>query len=148
MRVRNILIALCLLVFSVSGAVARAGDEVNIRGILVLASDRPGPPDRKLAQFEPIFKRLRYESFRSVGEGAAQIAVPGSGRIALGHGQSLELDVKEADGGSVRVAVRWLDGPKPLMNAGLVLRRGTPALIGHTPTDSEGEDFGVIVIVN
>ncbi len=125
---------------------AHAAERASIHGILVVASNEKNNSDGRLAQYEPTLKRiLRFESYRQVGEGSATLAVPASGSLSLGEGHSLELETEGSDGKSVRVKVRWLDGGRKLMDTGLTLRPGVPAVLGG-PSRGKGEVYAVILI--
>lgn len=139
-------IALALLVLAAASSVARAAEQASIRAILVTASNEKGQSDRRLAAFEPTLRRiLRFESYRFVGEGSASLAVPGKGPISLGDGHRLDLDAESSGAGGIRVNVRWSDGNRVLMQSGLSLRPGVPAVLGG-PRKGDGEVYAVIVI--
>lgn len=145
---RNRLFTSLLLLAGILGfcATVHAADRASIRGILVVASNEKGGSDGRLAQYEPTLKRiLRFESYRQVGEGSVSLNVPGEGSLSLGEGHSLELETEGSDGKSVRVKVRWVDGGRTLMNTGLSLRSGVPAVLGG-PSRGNGEVYAVIVV--
>jgi hypothetical protein len=138
------------LLGALSGAAAPArggGDRTSIHAILVAASNDKGATDRRLAPYEPTLRRiLRFESYRFLGEGSAALAVPAGGAIALGNGHRLELATESSDGKTVRVRVNWTDGGGSLMNTGLALRPGVPAVLGGPARGDKGEVYAVIVI--
>ncbi len=141
-------IALVLFALSAVAPVVRAADEARIRAILVTASNEKGQSDRRLAAFEPTLRRiLRFESYRYVGEGSVSLAVPGKGPVSLGDGHRLDLDAESAGAGGIRVNVRWSDEGRVLMQSGLSLRPGVPAVLGG-PRKGDGEVYAVIVIGN
>jgi multidrug efflux pump subunit AcrA (membrane-fusion protein) len=53
--------------------------------------------------------------------------------------------VNFSSGDSVKVRVRWLDGDRVLMQTGLSLRPGVPAVLGG-PARGNGEVYAVIVV--
>ena len=116
----------------------------SVRAILVAASNAEGESDRRLAPFEPTLRRiLRFQSYRYLGEGSATVGTGGT--INLGQGHRLELEHESGDGKAVRLRVNWLDGRRSLMQTGLVLRPGVPAVLGG-PARGDGEVYAVIVI--
>ena len=113
--------------FSVSHAAERA----RIQGILISASNDRGETDRRLAAFEPTLKRiLRFESYRFLGEDSASLAGHEAGQLSIGDGNQLEVVSESADGNGIHVRVHWTQGGRTLMNTGLVLRAGVPAVLG------------------
>lgn len=139
-------ILLALLLVSAAGSVARAAEQANIRAILVTASNEKGQSDRRLAAYEPTLRRiLRFESYRYVGEGSTTLAVPAQGPLSLGDGHRLDLRTESVGPNGIRVNVSWSDGDRVLMQSGLSLRPGVPAVLGG-PRKGDGEVYAVIVI--
>jgi hypothetical protein len=127
-------------------AAARA-DSANIRGILISASNESGQTDRRLAPYEPILRRiLRFESYRFLGDDSTSLEVPAQGSLSLGDGHELEVSTEKSDGKSIHVKVRWSAGGRTLMNTGLVLRPGVPAVLGGPSTGNKGEVYAVILV--
>ncbi len=142
----TIRLVLCLLVFAGLFSSAQAADRASIRGILVSASNAKGQSDGRLSAYEPTLRRiLRFESYRYLGEGSASLGVPAQGRLSLGQGHRLEIETENASDKSVRVKVSWLDGDRVLMETGLSLRPGVPAVLGG-PSRGDGEVYAVIVV--
>jgi hypothetical protein len=128
-------------------ATADEGQPVDIRGILVQCYDEPGQTDRSLAAYEPNLKRLlRFESYKSAGQGSAKITTPGSGGFSIGNGNRLEIEVLEVNGESIRARVKWSGGGKEIMNTVLNLRRGVPAVLGRGAPVSGGAVYAALVI--
>lgn len=126
---------------------ARAAERAHVQGILLAASSERGPSDPRLAAYEPTLRRiLRFESYRFRGEGSAAIAVPEHGQISLGNGHQLEIETERSDGGGIHLRVRWTAGGSTLMNTGLVLRPGVPAVLGGPATGNGSEVYAVILI--
>lgn len=122
---------------------ARA-ESAAIEGLLITASNDGGQTDRRLAPYEATLRRiLRFETFRLVGSG---IAPAGGGRMALGAGHQLELETEGADGRSIHAKVRWSAGGRTLMNTGLHLRPGVPAVLGGPASGRKGEVYAVILV--
>lgn len=136
----------CLLVFAGLFAQAHAAERASIRGILVAASNAKAPSDGRLAAYEPTLRRiLRFESYRFLGEGSASLNVPAQGQLSLGQGHRLEIETESSNDKTVRVKVSWLDGDRVLMETGLALRPGVPAVLGG-PSRGDGEVYAVIVV--
>lgn len=139
------------LTLLLAGLVALLGsaraERASLQGILLSASNEPGQTDRRLAPYEPNLRRiLRFESYRFLGEDSATIDVPASGSLSLGDGHDLEVTTERSDGKSIHVKVRWTAGGRTLMNTGLVLRPGVPAVLGGPSTGNKGEVYAVILI--
>ncbi len=117
----------------------------EVSALLVTASKQPGPSDARLKPYEATLRRiLRFESFRLLGEGRARISAPGKGQIGLGGGHQLQLEIASEKG--ARVDATWQQGPRVLMQTGLSLRPGVPAVLGGPGTGKEGEVYAIIVI--
>jgi hypothetical protein len=125
----------------------RAADRASVQGILISASNERGETDGRLAAYEPTLRRiLRFESFRFLGEDSASLGVPARERLSLGHGHQLEVETERAEGRGIQVRVRWVSGGRALMNTGLVLRPGVPAVLGGPATGHKGEVYAVILV--
>ncbi|HEY8993307.1 MAG TPA: hypothetical protein VIM71_01365 [Lacunisphaera sp.] len=136
-----------LTAFAGLALVAQAADRVSLQGILISASNEPGQTDRRLASYEPTLRRiLRFESYRFLGDDNASLGVPASGSLALGNGHELEITTESSEGQSIHAKVRWTAGGRTLMNTGLVLRSGVPAVLGGPSTGNKGEVYAVILI--
>jgi hypothetical protein len=138
-----------LLIFSLCLVAHRApaqdSSALPVRGILVAASNEAREADSRLARYEPTLRRvLRFASYRQLGAGQASIAAPGSGRVSLGEGHYLEITLEPSNGGRVRAQLRWLDGDRTLMNTGVVLRRGVPAVLGGP---ARGDEVLAVIVV-
>ena len=144
MKLRFLLFALAALAVTTAGL---AADSVQARGILVAASNEKRDSDPRLAQYEPTLRRmLRFESYRFVGSGAGRAEAPGEMTMSIGQGHRLEVTVESIKGAEIRVRVSWIDGDRTLMNTGLALRRGVPAVLGGPK--SGDEVLAVILVVS
>jgi len=142
-------IRLILLFATLAGLVtlARAAERSSVQGILISASNESGETDRRLAPYEPTLRRiLRFESFRFLGDGSATLAVSEPSHLSLGSGHELALTTESIEGNAIHVRVRWSSGGRTLMNTGLVLRAGVPAVLGGPATGNKGEVYAVILI--
>jgi hypothetical protein len=144
------ILRLTLLLAVLGGfTVAARAAQASVQGILLTASNEAGQTDRRLAPYEPTLRRiLRFESFRFLGEDSTSLEVPASGNLSLGDGHALEVTTESSDGKSVHVKVRWTAGGRTLMNTGLVLRPGVPAVLGGPSSGNKhpGEVYAVILI--
>ena len=137
---------LCLLLLTGLFTQAHAADRASIRGILVAASNSKGQSDGRLSAYEPTLRRiLRFESYRYLGEGSTSLGVPAQGSLSIGQGHRLEVETESVSANAVRVKVSWLDGDRVLLQTGLSLRPGVPAVLGG-PSRGEGEVYAVIMI--
>ncbi len=126
---------------------ARAADRASLQGILISASNESGQTDRRLAEYEPTLRKiLRFESYKFLGDDSTSLDVPASGSLSLGDGHELTVATESSDGKSIHVKVRWTAGGRTLMNTGLVLRPGVPAVLGGPSTGNKGEVYAVILI--
>lgn len=141
-RLTLLFAVLCGLVLSV-----RATGHTTIQGILISASNEPGESDRRLAEYEPTLRKiLRFVSYRHLGSDRASLDIPASSNLSVGDGHELEVATESSDSNSIHVKVRWTAGGRTLMNTGLVLRPGVPAVLGGPSTGNKGEVYAVILI--
>ena len=88
---------------------------------------------------------MRFESYRFLGDDHASLGISEKGHLSLGEGHELEIETESADGKSVRLKVRWMKGGRVLMNTGLVLRPGVPAVLGGPSTGNKSDVYAVIL---
>lgn len=145
----NIGLLIALLLGPQGVALATEGAHANVRAILLLASNEKGGSDGRLAAYEPTLRRiLRFESYKLVGEGSAALTGAGKASVKLGRGHAVELEAEKPDGKGVRLKVNWQDGGRSLMNTGLVLRPGVPAVLGGPAHGKGGEVWAVILVAD
>jgi hypothetical protein len=142
------ILRLAFLFAALTGLLATVrAESASLEGILITASNQPGQTDRRLAQYEPTLRRiLRFESYHYVGGDSTTLNVPSSGTLSLGDGHEIEITTERSDGRAVHVKVRWSAGGRTLMNTGLVLRSGVPAVLGGPSTGNGNEVYAVILI--
>lgn len=141
--IRLLLPLLCLLAGLVP--TARAADRASLQAILITASNEPGQTDPRLARYEPTLRRiLRFASYRYVGSGSGSTAVPGETNMGLGAGQHLEVTAEDSSRG-LRLRVAWKQGGRTLMETGLSLNPGVPAVLGGPGTGRDDEVYAVIL---
>ena len=148
MKTTQLILASFLLAFAGSfTSLARAAERASIQGILISASNDRGESDRRLAPYEPTLRRiLRFESYRFLGDDKTSLGAAEKGHLSLGEGHELEIETESADGRSVRLRVHWIKNGHMLMNTGLVLHPGVPAVLGGPSTGHKGEVYAVILI--
>ena len=144
----KIIVRLALFLALLGGlALSARAEGAAVQGILITASNEAGQTDRRLAPYEPTLRRiLRFESFHYVGEDRATLDVPATGSLSLGDGHELQLETERSDGKAVHLKVRWTAGGRTLMNTGLTLRPGVPAVLGGPSTGQKGEVYAVILV--
>jgi len=143
---KSIRLLLPLLLFCGLLTSVHAAERASVQAILITASNAPGKTDPRLSRYEPTLRRiLRFESYRFVGQGSANIESPGSGTINLGNGQHLEVTTEESSRG-LRLRVVWKQGRRTLMGTGLSLNPGVPAILGGPGTGNGEEVYAVILI--
>ena len=126
---------------------ALAAERASIQAILITASNEPGHTDPRLSSYEPTLRRiLRFESYRFVVQGSTTLAVPADGTISLGSGQQLSVSTEEARGRGVRLRIKWQQGGRSLMETGLFLNPGVPAVLGGPGTGNADEVYAVILV--
>lgn len=142
---KTIRLLLPLLLFCGLFTPAHAAGRASVQAILITASNDPGKTDPRLARYEPTLRRiLRFESYRFVGQGSASLESPGSGTINLGNGQQLEITTDDSSRG-LRLRVAWKQGRRTLMETGLSLNPGVPAVLGGPGTGNGDEVYAVIL---
>jgi hypothetical protein len=148
MKITRLIFSLLLLALGSNFiASARAAERASIQGILISASNDKGETDRRLSQYEPTLRRiLRFESYRFLGDDQTSVGPAEKGHLSLGEGHELEIETESSDGKSVRLRVRWIKGGHMLMNTGLSLRPGVPAVLGGPSTGHKSEVYAVILI--
>jgi len=145
MNLTRILLPLILGLAAITPA--HAADRTRIQAILISASNEPGQTDSRLSAYEPTLRRiLRFESYRFLGQGSVTLSDQAQGHISLGEGQELELTNEDSGGRGVRLRVIWLKGGRPLMETGLSLHSGVPAVLGGPGTGKGDDVYAVIVI--
>jgi hypothetical protein len=148
MKTTRLILTLLLIAFTAGfSPIARAAEHTGIQGILISASNDKGETDRRLSQYEPTLRRiLRFESYRFLGDDNTSLGASEKGHLSLGEGHELEIESESSEGKSVRLKIRWVRNGRLLMNTGLVLRPGVPAVLGGPSTGNKSEVYAVILI--
>lgn len=136
-------LTLLLAAASALWGTARA-DHAAVEALLITATNERGRTDAELAPYEATLKRiLRFDTFRLIGSATTG---PGGGRVSLGAGHVLELEADADDGRTIHTKVRWTAGGRNVMNTGLVLRAGVPAVLGGPSAGPKGAVYAVLLI--
>jgi hypothetical protein len=150
MKITTLLLATACLLGLVSPSplsaapTAAPATSTTVKALLVIASKSAGKTDPRLAAYEDTLRRvLRFESFRLVGQNSADISIPGTQSLPLGDEQRLEIKTESSETNR-RLQVSWFEGQTSHMKTGLVLRPGTPAVLGG-PAHGEGEVYAIIL---
>lgn len=151
MKTHRILIHLLLLLALITVGAARASaDErrVQLHAFLITASNqRGGKSDPRLAGYEPTLRRLmRFESFEYQGSDRGSITAGETTTLLVGQGHELTI---QAGNNPYQLRVRWAEntGSRTLMNTGITVRPGVPAVLGGPPTGhSSGEVYAVFIV--
>ena len=148
MKTTRLILSLLLIALTLGiTPIAWAAEHTGIQGILISASNDKGQTDRRLSQYEPTLRRiLRFESYRFLGDDNTSLGASDKGHLSLGEGHELEIETESSDGKSVRLKIRWVRNGRLLMNTGLVLRPGVPAVLGGPSTGKKSEVYAVILI--
>lgn len=131
-----------------TSSIASAAEIMMAQAMLVAASDKPGKTSKKLSPYEPNLKAvLRFESYRLEGDATAQVLIHQREALDMGGGHKLEVEVLQISGDRVKARVKWIYGDKSIANTVMVLRRGTPAVLGGLPKNDAGEVLSVLVLL-
>jgi hypothetical protein len=128
---------------------ARAAERVQLHVFLITASNEHGSKsDPRLAQYEPTLRRImRFESFEYQGSDRGNLGANESTTLMVGQGHELTI---EAGANPHQLHVRWAAdiGERTLMNTGITLRPGVPAVLGGPPTGRvPGEVYAVFIVL-
>ncbi|MDP1579349.1 MAG: hypothetical protein Q8M02_03665 [Candidatus Didemnitutus sp.] len=143
MKTRSLLLSLCA--FGALCAALPAARAANLHAVLITASNESGPTDPRLANYEVTLRRvLRFKSYTYQGSDSTRTEKQRSSELIIGQGHELQVETGD-DPLSLRI--RWSSGSRTLMNTGLTLRAGVPAVLGGPRTGkAEGEVYAVILV--
>lgn len=121
-------------------APARAAEPVTVTAVMIHASNKPAPIDRRIENIEYKLRKIfKFEHYRHAGAGSISVTLPGSGTIQLGDGHRLEIEASDAGKGYVRTQVTWSRGGTRLISSSTkVKRRAAPTVIGG-PSQGAGK---------
>ena len=131
--IRGIVCATALILLPAFGDSSAGARAAEIEATLILASNDPAPLDTRLDGIEfRLRKVIPYEHFRLIDQKSVNLSLPGQTSLSLGQGFALSIDASKADGG-VRAKVNWTQGTNSLVNSSVVLKKGSPAVLGGIP---------------
>jgi hypothetical protein len=144
MRVRNIILVLAIgLLIPLC---APAQNVVNLKAVMIYASNKPAPIDERLENIEfKLRKIFKFEHYLHYGEGSTALTLPGSGTITLGKGYALNVEASRSSGGKIRAKVTWRRGDQVLLRATQQVGRRTPTVMGGA-SHNEGTLIVTLVI--
>lgn len=124
----------------IPAAPAWAAEPVTVTAVMIHASNKPAPIDRRIENIEyKLRKVFKFEHYRHAGQGSLSSTMPGSGTIRLGDGHTLQIDVSDAGKGYVRTKVTWTRGGSKLLSTSTKVKRGAaPTVIGG-PSQGDGK---------
>lgn len=142
---KTILTILALFLLSVGFSLATTAQAADLHAVLITASNESGATDPRLASYEVTLRRvLRFKSYTYQGSDSARIEEGRPAELMIGQGHELSV---ESGSGPLSIRIRWSDGDRTLMNTGLTLRAGVPAVIGGPATGrGAGEVYAVILV--
>ena len=119
---------------------AGAAEPVTITAVMIHASNKPAPIDRRIENIEYKLRKIfKFEHYRHVGQGSVSTLLPGSGTIRLGDGHTLQIEASDAGNGYVRTKVTWTRGGSTLISTSTKVKRGAaPTVIGG-PSQGDGK---------
>ena len=112
-------------------ASVESAERTSIKGIMILASEKPGKSDNRVRPYEGKLRRLfKFEHYQFLGEGRSNIAVPGQTAFSLGGGFRLAVQMTDAGDNRFRARVEWTRGSTRLIKTTVLMRKGTPTILG------------------
>ena len=122
-----------------------AAEQATLKAVMILASDEPSSPDRRLASIEPKLRKVfRYAHYRHMGEGSLAVSLPGRGTIQLGGGYALDVSAAAVDGGRIQAQVTWRKGGTKLLSTSAKVQRNSPTVLGGA---SQGKGKLIVTLV-
>ncbi|EDY81736.1 hypothetical protein VDG1235_1354 [Verrucomicrobiia bacterium DG1235] len=122
--------SLLAIAFFAAATPATAADSVRIKATLILGTNDGGGVDGSLRQYEKNLKRvLPFDTFKSQGSGSANVSLPGSSRIGIGGGQTVNVDVQSTGDSKYRIAARWSKGGQTYINTTVVASKNRPTVL-------------------
>lgn len=127
---------------------ALAAERVQLHVFLITAAkggERRSDP--RLAEYEPTLRRImRFDSFEYQGSDRGALSSGESTTLMVGQGHELTI---EAGKNPYQLRVRWAAnvGERTLMNTGITVHPGVPAVLGGPPTGrAPGEVYAVFIV--
>ena len=128
--------------FAVLGSLtpeAHAAQPARVNAILILGSNSGTGVDPQLQRYERHLKRVApFDSFQHRGQGERAVTVPGSGEIVIDRHHLVSFDVAPAEDGKLRIAAKWSNAGKTLIQTTVVTPRNQPTVLGG-PSSNGGK---------
>lgn len=134
-----------LLLFAAGlGLTAATARATTVNAILITAGNDGGQSDPRLAPYEATLRRvLRFNTYAFQGSDATRVVEGSQTTLMIGQGHEL---VVEGGAAPYSIRIRWSNRDRTLMNTGLTLRPGVPAVLGGPGTGRAGEVYAVILV--
>ena len=123
----------CLLLLGLSGFVRSgfAEEAVNLKGVMILATNDDGPSDKSIHAYETQLKRLfKFKHYQRIGNGDSRVNLPGETRMELDNQHSLEVKASVTQRGHYRLLIDWHKNNQLLLKTTLIAKKGVPTLLG------------------
>lgn len=141
---KTLRILFTLLALGVGLGFAQTAHATTVNAILITAGNNGGSTDPRLAPYEATLRRvLRFNNYKFQGSDATTVSAGSRAALIIGQGHEL---VVEGGSNAQSIRIRWTEGGRSLMNTGLTLRPGVPAVLGGPATGRDGEVYAVILI--
>ena len=128
-----------LLLASLALAAPAQAEGIDVSATLILGTNDGQGVDGALSRYEQNLKRVfPFDTFKLQGQASGSIESPGTSRLSLGDGHTLELSSSEANGDKIRLAARWTQGDRTLINTTVVASKGNPTILGG-PSQGSGK---------
>lgn len=135
---------LTLLALGAGLGFAATAQATTVNAILITAGNNGGATDPRLAPYEATLRRvLRFNHYSFQGSDATRVSDGSRATLMIGQGHELTI---EGGANPYSIHIQWTEGGRSLMNTGLTLRPGVPAVLGGPSTGREGEVYAVILI--
>jgi hypothetical protein len=135
---------LTLLVLGAGLGFAAEARATTVNAILITAGNNGGSTDPRLAPYEATLRRvLRFNHYSFQGSDATRVSEGSRATLIIGQGHELTV---EGGANPYSIRIQWTQGGHSLMNTGLTLRPGVPAVLGGPATGDNNEVYAVILI--
>lgn len=146
MKTIQLTLALLLAAIALPQSAQAAAQGVSVRAILITATNQKAPADPRLAPYEAELQRnIPLSSFRFVSEGSTTASSAGRASIGLALGHRVDVEGNKGPTG-IRLRIIWMNGASTVMDTGLTLQPGVPAVLGRRSSDDEKETPIILLI--
>jgi hypothetical protein len=146
MKIIQLTLALLVAAIALPQGVQAAAEAASVRAVLITATNQKAPADPRLAPYEAELQRnIPLSSFRFVSDGSATVSGPGRASISLARGHRVDVEGNKGPTG-IKLRVIWMNGANTVMDTGLTLQPGVPAVLGRRSSDDEKETPIILLI--